>query len=50
MKKLTLTYETRLADLYSVTQWMNDLTGLPAKEKMRTYTSLDAYNYVLNKI
>ncbi len=65
-KKLTLTDGTRFADPYTLTHWMDDLTGLPTvqwpdiytyliekpsvytKEKLKTYKSLDAYDYVLN--
>lgn len=39
-KKLTLTDGTRLPDPYTLTQWMEDLTGLPQVEWPDIYTYL----------
>lgn len=40
LKKLTLTNGTRLADPYSLTQWMDDVTELPTVEWPDIYTHL----------
>lgn len=39
-KKLTLTNGTRLVDPYTLTQWMDELTGLPPVEWPDIYTYL----------
>lgn len=40
LKKLTLTDGTRLVDPYTITHWMDDLTGLPPIEWPDIYTYL----------